>query len=142
MHASKTFMITAYHVAASNDARSVTVATVCSRLLLQYDALRMPLVEHRFQQWPVPQAYVHDCDVLLRGNRFRLFFQRHRYLPLNPTLEIQGDLIIMRVGQKNTRNVVNLRSGDTRLARLIARRYALFLHATIVPHLELDLLLI
>jgi hypothetical protein len=122
LQASATFAISAYRISASDDAKSVSIATVSSRQAHQQNADHMPLVEHRFHNWPLPQAYIHDCDVLFRGSRFRLFFQRHQYLPLNPSLAIRGDLIIMRVGKMNTRNVVNLRSGDVRLARRLARR--------------------
>lgn len=86
------------------------------------NAQRFPLVEYHLETWPLRQPYVHDCDVVYRGSRFRLFFQRHKLLPKNPVLQFNGDLIIMRLGKKVEGNVVNLRAGDPRLARQIARR--------------------
>ncbi|KAJ3991057.1 hypothetical protein F5050DRAFT_1716399 [Lentinula boryana] len=46
---------------------------------------------------------------------YRVFFQRHRNLPMNPALFVHGDLIIMRVGKLNTANVVNTQAGDPEL---------------------------
>ncbi|KAJ3875540.1 hypothetical protein F5051DRAFT_413928 [Lentinula edodes] len=122
-NASLLFSIKGYRIPCSNNPTSVTIATVSSQPPHKQDAPRVPLVEHRFQWWPIPQAYIHDCDVLYRGTRFRFFFQRHKVLPRNSTLSIQGELIVMRVG-KNTQNVVNLRSGDPRSIRCAARRFA------------------
>lgn len=82
----------------------------------------MPLVEYRFERWPSPQPYVHNCDVVYRGSRFRVFFQRHKLLPKNLYLNFNGDLVIMRLGKKNTGHVVNLRAGDSKLARQIAKQ--------------------
>lgn len=97
------------------------MATISSQPPQRQDAYRIPLVEHRFNGWPTLQPYVHDCDISYQGIRFRVFFQRHRHLPLNPTLAVHGDILVMRVGQ-NRQNVVNPRTGDSKRARLIARR--------------------
>lgn len=117
-----TFNVKAFRISAANDGSCISVVTLSSKHPQSQDALRMPLVEHRFAKWPSPQPYVHDCDVVFHGLRFRLFFQRHKLLPKNSAFNFKGDLVIMRLGKKNPENVVNLRAGDVRLARQIGRR--------------------
>lgn len=47
-------------------------------------------------------------------------------LPQHPSLNFKGELIIMRLGKTNTMNVVNLRAGDSKLARQIAKRSGIY----------------
>jgi hypothetical protein len=115
------FSIRGYRITASDEAASVSIATVSPKPQ-QENSPRIPMVEYCLQMWPLPQPYIHDCTVVYRGSRFRIFFRRHKRLPKNPSLNVNGDLIIMRLGQKNLEKVVNLRAGDTKLARQIARR--------------------
>lgn len=117
-------MIRAFKISSSNQYTSPKIATESCQSPTTHDALRLPLVESRFAGWLTVQPYVHDSDVLLGRDRFRVFFQRHRYLPWNPVLKVHGDIVIMRVGKKNIQNVVNPRSGDKKRVQLIARRWA------------------
>lgn len=75
------------------------------------------------------QPFVHDTAVIVgQGGRekafFRIFYKRHVRLPLNdalPGLGVQGDILVMRVGARNSQAIVNMRSGDAALADLIVR---------------------
>lgn len=89
---------------------------------------RYPKVES-FLDYPVLQPYVHDIYIRVRYNRttatFRIFFKRHMLLPLNPHLNLQGDILVMRVASQNRHSVVNMRSIDTRLVDRALNRYTL-----------------
>lgn len=110
--------IQAFKISTLNSGHYISVVTIAK----DHNSLRVPLIDYRFERWPVPQPCVHDCDVIFRGSRFRLFFQRHKMLPRHPSLNFRGELIIMRLSKTQTTNVVNLRAGDSKLARQIARR--------------------
>lgn len=112
--------IQAFKISTLNSGHYISVVTIAK----DHNSLRVPLIDYRFERWPVPQPCVHDCDVIFRGSRFRLFFQRHKMLPRHPSLHFRGELIIMRLSKTQTTNVVNLRAGDSKLARQIARRWA------------------
>jgi hypothetical protein len=114
-----------YMMSASGHCRSVSIA-IASPNSPQENASRIPMVECRFKGWPLPQPYIHDCAIRHHGSRFRVYFQRHKWLPMNSTLNIRGDLLILRLGTKNRENVVNLRVGDTKMARRIAKRWVFF----------------
>jgi hypothetical protein len=107
-------------ITTSDQGKSISIGTVS--LKAQKTSPRRPMVEYRFQRWPLPQPYIHDCTVVYHGERFRIFFQRHCWLPKNPSLNVNGDLVIVRLGKKNPDDVVNLRVGDTKIARQIAQR--------------------
>lgn len=95
------------------------IATTSSAPAKVANAPRVPLVEHRLSLWEM-QTYVHDVDVVFGKHRFRIFFRRHRHLPVHPTLGFHGELVIMRVGTGCVRNVVNLRSDDRGRVKRIA----------------------
>ncbi|KAF9255362.1 hypothetical protein L218DRAFT_1035819 [Marasmius fiardii PR-910] len=117
-------MVRAALISACNTIRYLGVATLFSKSVRSQDTDRIPMAEHCFNHWPLPQPYVHDCEVLYRGTRFRVFFQRHVRLPLNDILAIKGDILVMRLGKRNANNVVNMRKGDERQARAVAKRLA------------------
>ncbi|KAJ3739975.1 hypothetical protein DFH05DRAFT_1463534 [Lentinula detonsa] len=118
--ATVSFMVKAYRISKTNFTSPLSIVTTASHPPRRHDVHRLPLVEHGFSGWPVPQAYIHDCDVVYARTRYRVFFQRHRNLPMNPVLFVHGDLIIMRVGKLNTTNVVNTQAGDPLLLTLLA----------------------
>ncbi|KAF9268624.1 hypothetical protein L218DRAFT_520936 [Marasmius fiardii PR-910] len=118
------FTVRAVRISTANTPTPVSVTTVSSRAPRHHDVQRMPMVEYIFDRWPVPQPHVHDCDVVYKGTRFRIFFQRHKRLPRNSNLFIHGNVIVMRVGKRNISNVVNLRKGDHRRARVVATSFA------------------
>jgi hypothetical protein len=86
------------------------------------------------------QSHIHDCTVGIDDGPntyvFRVFFKRHRYLPLNkavPVLhpcgcqphgncQLRGDVVVMRVAADG-RGVVNMRGLDTVLADWMIKRY-------------------
>ncbi|KAJ7039718.1 hypothetical protein C8F04DRAFT_1254546 [Mycena alexandri] len=75
------------------------------------------------------QPHIHDIGIVLRHGRrtshFRVYFKRHTYLPANGNFHnIKGDVLVMRVASQNPSSVVNLRSGDHRLADFIASKVA------------------
>ncbi|KAJ3985767.1 hypothetical protein F5890DRAFT_1552892 [Lentinula detonsa] len=122
--ASVHFTVKGFRISSSNTQATINVVTVASRPPQDHSQVRLPLVEYGFEGWPQRQQCIHDLDVVHKGKRFRVFFQRHQHLGWNSTLAVRGDLVIMRVGKKNVKNVVNFRSGDAKCARLIARRFA------------------
>ncbi|KAE9385844.1 hypothetical protein BT96DRAFT_565200 [Gymnopus androsaceus JB14] len=124
---SSTFSLKAFRISTSNTIKPINIVTLSSHPPNRHDVSRLPLVEQGLEGWPAPQSFVHDCDVTYRGRRYRIFFQRHLYLPFNPTLGIHGTLIIMSVGKKNVNNVVNSRTGDSRRVYHVARRFAPYL---------------
>lgn len=77
---------------------------------------------------PILQPYIHDVAIKLCEGRsshtFRIFFKRHRYLPINRSVsrEWRGDLAVVRVGKKNPDSIVNLRSGDAARVEYIVKR--------------------
>ncbi|KIK53082.1 hypothetical protein GYMLUDRAFT_63862 [Collybiopsis luxurians FD-317 M1] len=109
---SVSFTIKAFRILTTNLTSIVNIVTVSSDPLQRPEIPQLPLVEHEFLGWPVPQAYVHNCDVIYARTQYHVFFQRHRILQQNPVLAIYGELIIMHVGKKNTTNVVNPQAGD------------------------------
>ncbi|KAE9387436.1 hypothetical protein BT96DRAFT_948366 [Gymnopus androsaceus JB14] len=119
-----TFTIKAFRISTSNVYTSPKIAIESTHAPTNHDVPRLPLVESSFVGWPTLQPYVHDCDVMLGVDRFRVFFQRHQYLPWNPVLKVHGDLVVMRVSKINAQNVVNPRPGDKRRVERIARRLA------------------
>jgi hypothetical protein len=71
------------------------------------------------------QPYVHDVYVHISYPRpmlFRVFFKRHVMLPHNAELDLQGDIIIMRVASRNRHSVVNLRTPDRRVADAVIQK--------------------
>lgn len=101
-------------------------------------SIRYPCVES-VMDGALLQAHVHDIYVrVLRQSRsilFRVFFKRHAMLPRDPNLNLQGDIVIMRVASRNKQSVVNMRSSDRHLAddvlRQCASRLALFVSSLI-----------
>lgn len=84
--------------------------------------------DHRYSRYPCVegvlddtrlQSYIHDFFIRVFVKRkpsiFRVFFKRHKNLPRNSFLDIQGDVIVMRVASRNRNSLVNLRSSDIRL---------------------------
>ncbi|KAJ3780354.1 hypothetical protein GGU10DRAFT_337239 [Lentinula aff. detonsa] len=110
--ATVSFMVKAYRISKTNFTSPLSIVTTASHPPRWHDVHCLPLVEHGFSGWPVPEAYIHDCDVVYARTRYRVFFQRHCNLPMNPVLFVHGDLIIMQVGKLNTANVVNTQAGD------------------------------
>ncbi|THU90382.1 hypothetical protein K435DRAFT_864323 [Dendrothele bispora CBS 962.96] len=127
-NASNLFSVRAVRISTACSADNIKIATVSSLPPRMQNVLRMPMVEHSLQLWPSFQPYVHDTDVVYRGSRYRIFYRRHKRLPINVFLSFRGEIIIMRLGKKNVRNVVNARQGDARKAQIIAQRFA--------PHLR------
>jgi hypothetical protein len=86
---------------------------------------RYPCVEG-ILDYPGIQTHIHDIYVIIRHRRatstFRIFFKRHLLLPLNHVLDVQGDMLIMRVASKSRSSVVNMRGSDWRLADFIVKR--------------------
>ena len=75
------------------------------------------------------QPYVHDVRVhvlhrLPDGHAvfsvFKCFYKRHTRLHLNSDLNVQGDLVIMRVAAKNFRLVMNMPTSDREVADFVA----------------------
>jgi hypothetical protein len=86
---------------------------------------RSPSVES-ILEYSQLQPYVHDVLITVRHgstrSHFRAFLKRHKRLPTNTTLGIQGDLVIMRVASKNLQSVVNMRSSDSKLADFVVKK--------------------
>ncbi|KIK53238.1 hypothetical protein GYMLUDRAFT_63774 [Collybiopsis luxurians FD-317 M1] len=114
------FQIRVYRISMSNKGISVLIATISLKSQKE-NALRMSLVEYQFERWLLPQPFVHDCDILYCGSCFQLFFQQHKLLLKNPYLSFNGNLFVMQLGKKVTGNVINLQSGNGKLAHQIAR---------------------
>ena len=76
------------------------------------------------------QPFVHDLRVHVihrpvPGARpvfsvFKCFYKRHKRLPLNSDLNVQGDLVIMRVATKNLRSVIDMEESDREVADFVA----------------------
>ncbi|KAJ6565165.1 hypothetical protein DFH09DRAFT_848742, partial [Mycena vulgaris] len=71
------------------------------------------------------QPFIHDVGVnvlhqLSSGriviSSFRCYFKRHKRLPHNCALGVQGDLVIMRTARKDSFSVVNMRGSDREVA--------------------------
>jgi hypothetical protein len=81
---------------------------------------RFPFAESVLSDGKI-QPRVHDCIVQVREEGqvhcFRVFFKRHRRLPVNRSLSLatpfRGDIVIMRVGALDKLSVVNMRGRDT-----------------------------
>lgn len=89
----------------------------------KYDNIRRPHID--FWLPPVSQAYVHKVTAHLKGECFAIYFQRYCTLPENPTLNIRGDIVILRMGKRNPLNPVNMKVGkrsDAKKARAIAKQ--------------------
>jgi hypothetical protein len=73
------------------------------------------------------QSHVHDfflcINIKNRRTLFRVFFKRHQNLPLNHFLNIQGDLLVMRVASRNHESIVNLRPSDAHALDRILMMY-------------------
>ncbi|KAF9256942.1 hypothetical protein L218DRAFT_1006778 [Marasmius fiardii PR-910] len=110
-NASETFMVRAALISACDTIRYLGIVTLSSKSIQSQDANCIPMAEHCFNHWPLPQPYCHVR------------------LPLNDILAIKGDILVMRLGKWNANNVMNMRKGDERQARAIAKRFA--------PHLAL-----
>ncbi|KAJ3766233.1 hypothetical protein FB446DRAFT_826672 [Lentinula raphanica] len=123
-HASVTFQVRGFLISTTNTTTRIKVSTDSTRPARHHDVIRTPFVESRFVGWDDTQAHIHNIDVMYRRCRYRVFFQRHQSLPTNVVLGIQGDLVVMRVGAKNTENVVNARKGDSGRIRTLAQRIA------------------
>ncbi|KAJ7655787.1 hypothetical protein DFH06DRAFT_1329224 [Mycena polygramma] len=119
----KVFLRARLYAASAPAPQLPTVHTRCQTTDPQ--DLRFPCVESILDCGGV-QPHVHDIIVVLkhgrRTTRFRVFFKRHVRLPLNPHANLQGDILIMRMASSNPHSVVNLRSGDTRLADFVLRK--------------------
>ncbi|KAJ6547254.1 hypothetical protein B0H19DRAFT_1266188 [Mycena capillaripes] len=82
------------------------------------------------------QPYIHDTVVQvvryqLSGAvyyKFRCFFKRHHLLPHNNPLNVQGDLVIMRVDDDNIRSVVDMVPAERVVADFVAQQFAILLH--------------
>ncbi|KAJ7242226.1 hypothetical protein C8J57DRAFT_1237084 [Mycena rebaudengoi] len=72
------------------------------------------------------QPYIHDVFIQVRHGGsvscFRAFFKRHRHLPTHPVLQIQGDLLLMRMAATNWDSVVNLRASDRHLTDWVVKQ--------------------
>ena len=104
-----------------NGLRTISIPTSSSRPSRSRDGNRVPMVEHGFEGWAHVQPLIHDIDVVYRQTRYRVFFQRHKHLSVNPVLGVQGEIVVMRVGTLNPQNVVHSRAGDKRRAQNLAR---------------------
>ena len=92
--------------------------------------------DHRYPRYPCVegvlddsrvQSHVHDFFIRIFVKRkpslFRVFFKRHRNLPYNSSLKIQGDVVVMRVSSRNRNSLVNLQSPDIRLLDRSLKKY-------------------
>ncbi|KAJ7166521.1 hypothetical protein C8R43DRAFT_1122101 [Mycena crocata] len=104
---------------------SLDIFTRCRSSNPQDD--RFPCVESVLDSAAV-QPHIHDIRVVFKHGRrtthFRVFFKRHVRLPANPNVDVQGDLLVMRVAAQNDESVVNMRGGDQRLADYVAHKIA------------------
>ncbi|KAJ7083523.1 hypothetical protein C8R44DRAFT_753382 [Mycena epipterygia] len=105
----------------------VAVHVLCPRTQPRY-----PCVES-VMNFEGIQAFVHDVHVhvlhrLPTGrfvfSVFRCFYKRHMRLPRNHDLDVQGDVVIMRVASKNFQSVVNMRGSDRQIADFVAEAMA------------------
>lgn len=104
-----------------NGLRTISIPTTSSRPSRSRDGERIPMVEHGFEGWAHVQPFIHDIDVIYCQSRYRVFFQRHKRLSINPVLGVHGEIVVMRVGTVNPQNVVHSRVGDKRWAQNLAR---------------------
>lgn len=91
--------------------------------------IRYPCVESVMDGSPL-QSYIHDIYVRVSRPRpvlFRIFFKRHIMLPHNTKLNLQGDIIIMRVASRNRHSVVNIRTSDRHIIDAVLQKCA-FIH--------------
>jgi hypothetical protein len=102
-------------------------------------ANRYPYVECPFEG-AILQPYVHDCVVHVREGKnthqFAVFFKRHCRLKVNTLLSVgrvseermvfRGNVLVMRLGIINPRNVVNMRGRDTMLSDWMISKYVSF----------------
>ncbi|KAJ6476782.1 hypothetical protein C8R47DRAFT_1075638 [Mycena vitilis] len=109
----------------STTTASPPFASVLTRTSANPYLPRFPCVEGVMDPSGV-QPHVHDVTVRLRHgravSRFRIFFKRHRKLPFNATLDLQGDVVVMRVAVANAQSVVNLRAADRALVDFVLAR--------------------
>ena len=100
----------------------VKVPTCC----VTHGTARYPLPESVFNDTTM-QSYIHDCLVHVHEGKniyhFRIFFKRHRHLPINQSLHqlsanhtFRGDALVMRSGAQDRKSVVNMRERDTILS--------------------------
>ncbi|KAJ3733189.1 hypothetical protein DFJ43DRAFT_1038699 [Lentinula guzmanii] len=61
--ATVSFMVKAYRISKTNFTSPLSIVTTASHPPRRHDVHRLPLVEHGFSGWPVPQAYIHDCKL-------------------------------------------------------------------------------
>jgi hypothetical protein len=88
------------------------------------DNIRCPHIDYWLS--PKTQAYVHRVIAHVNGERFAIHFKRHRSLPRNTSLNINGNILIMRMGKINSLNPVNMKvgkHGDAKKARAIAKKW-------------------
>ncbi|KAJ7027148.1 hypothetical protein C8F04DRAFT_1267290 [Mycena alexandri] len=122
--------ITARLYSAHQPAALVPVPSRCSSTNPQ-DA-RLPFVETVMGQSSV-QPCIHNVLVLVHHkgadgrsaiSKFRIFFKRHVRLPYNWRLDLQGDIVVMRIASRSQSSVVNLRRSDNRIADFIVASLA------------------
>ena len=94
--------------------------------------MQYPLAEAMLDQSKI-QPYIHDCVITVHEGayiyKYRIFFKRHCFLSLNPTITqnsnsevapFRGDILVMRVSTKNS-FCVNFRERDTILADFLVK---------------------
>lgn len=89
----------------------------------KHDNIHRPHIH--FWLVPVSQAYIHTVTAHFKGDRFAIHFQRYRALPANSSLNIRGNIVILRMGKQNPLNPVNMKVGkhsDAKKARAIAKK--------------------
>lgn len=114
-------------------ANSALPQTVCA-----YYRANLPQTSDRFVlasdllSNPQLQSYIHDLTVTIRHRRilykFRVFFKRHSYLPVNRSIQglgggrMEGDVLLVACGTNVS--VRNLKSGvETRAADIAIKRH-------------------
>jgi hypothetical protein len=106
----------------------VQVPTRCIRPARQ-GGPRFPFAESVLFDGKI-QPHVHDCIVQVceegQIHYFRVFFRRHRRLPVNRSLSratpFRGDIVIMRVGALDKLSVINMRGRDTVVSDYMVNR--------------------
>ncbi|KAJ3885406.1 hypothetical protein GG344DRAFT_59283, partial [Lentinula edodes] len=81
---------------------------------------------------PRTQSYVHDTIVSIshlgKRYKFRLFYKRHKLLPVNQAIQhladvsLEGDVLVLVCGTKV--EIRNLRSNELRVAEKAVRQFA------------------
>ncbi|KAK7046271.1 hypothetical protein R3P38DRAFT_3175554 [Favolaschia claudopus] len=112
-------------------ARFISIHTLTSAESLSYPILEPHLACLNIQ--PVVHSVLvrvmhRDSSGQLEISYFRCFFRRHRRLPRNDTLDVQGEVIVMRILDVDFTQLEDLRPTDTEIADHVVHLLAPYLH--------------